>query len=136
MCARHLLSTLLLAPALIWGQVSANTITVSVSADSSQQPNQAFFSVVVDSRIDQISNLSLFIDKVGAGWKGVRVVGVFARGVPFAYAQNVIERVVVGSLAGFSCQISAGARLRSRSRRCAGRKNACSARQTGVDLPV
>ena len=44
---------LALAPGLLFGQPSPNTVTVTVSRGSNAQPDQAVFSVVVDSGIDR-----------------------------------------------------------------------------------
>jgi uncharacterized protein YggE len=52
---------LLLTPALLFGQLSTNTVSATASASFNQQPDQAVFSVTVSSGIDK--NLS---DIVGA----------------------------------------------------------------------
>ncbi len=45
-------AVLILAPALLWGQLSPNTVTVTASSGSAAQPDQAVFSVTVFSGID------------------------------------------------------------------------------------
>jgi hypothetical protein len=65
----------LLAPALLFGQLSTNTVSVTASSSSTQQPDQAVFSVTVSSGIDK--NLSDILSALsGSGISGANLVSV------------------------------------------------------------
>jgi uncharacterized protein YggE len=63
---------LLLTPALLFGQLSTNTVSATASASSTQQPDQAVFSVTVSSGIDK--NLSDILGALaGSGITGANL---------------------------------------------------------------
>ena len=59
MSFRTLVFTIALAPGLLLGQLNSNTVTATASQNSSSQPDQAIFNVVVSTIVNAVTNLGV-----------------------------------------------------------------------------